>query len=147
MDPSRFDFARPFVLAAGPTAPGCCPDVALRFFIPPLLLSCSPYFRFAAILATKRSILVVAALGKIGDAIAVCRSQSGRRHDHDSDRVIDRPGIGVAGLARGALGATGLDFLTTLLVAFHWAQPFSIPANKRSRVNFPVIAVTCDYLW
>jgi hypothetical protein len=65
VNPPGFGFPDSFLLATGTTTHGSRPHIALRLFIPPLLLRRRPDFFDAAILATKGLILIVAALNKV----------------------------------------------------------------------------------
>ena len=100
MNTPRFGFPRPFLLAAGPAAYRRRPDIALRCFIPPLLLGGSPDFRLATVLTLKGPILIVAALDKIRDAVAVGSPQPDGRDGHGSQRTIYGPGVAGAGFLR-----------------------------------------------
>ena len=122
MGTSGFGFPRLFPLAASTTAHRRGPHIALGDFVPPALLRRRPDFIDSTVLAAKGSILVVAALDEIRNAVAVVASQQGRCDHHCTDGTIHRSGPDLASLALGALQAAGLDFLAALLAALHYAE-------------------------
>ena len=121
MNPPRFGFSRPFLLATRPTTHRHRPHLALSDFIPPPLLRRRPDFFNAATLAAKRPILIVATLDEIRNAVAVVASQQGGRDRFSPYRVVDRSNVDAADLDLpfSATEPVRLDFLTALLVALH----------------------------
>ena len=132
MNPPRLGFSRPFRLATRPAAYRRRPDIALRDFVPTLLLRRCPDFINAAILATERPILVVTALDKIWNAATVVASQQGGRDRFSAYRAVYRSSIEAAdlNLPFSTTEPVRLDLLTALLVALH-GGPVVVTANPQ----------------
>ena len=137
VNPPGFGFSRPFRLSTRPTTHGGRPHIALRLFIPPLLLRCRPDFFNTTIPATKGLVLVIATLNKVRQTIAGRGPQPGGRDCNGANRTIYGAGVADPGFLSDPPQPVRLDFLTALLVAFHggpvmspWLRPETTGNNS-----------------
>jgi len=77
MNFSGFTFALLLFASARFAQYRICPNISLRWFIPPLLLGCTPNFLSGAGLANKWLVYVVAERHKIRSAVAICWTKIG----------------------------------------------------------------------
>jgi hypothetical protein len=72
--------------------------------------------------------LIVAALDKIGKAVAVGRPQQGRSDDHGTYRAIHQPGIDATGFLTALLVAFGMKWMLAIEIQ---AVPIKAPREFR----------------